>query len=128
MAAGEVVWVGLEQVGDRDGRVSLYLTESLPALLPPAEIQTDPPQLSDKAQKILEALQKQGASFFAGIHNALGGGYPGEVREALWQLVWAGKITNDTFFPLRDLLRPSDPKQDREHRREVAQGPPGSPE
>ncbi len=31
MAAGEVVWVGLEQVGDRDGRVSLYLTESLPA-------------------------------------------------------------------------------------------------
>ena len=128
MAAGEVVWVGLEQVGDRDGRVSLYLTESLPALLPPAEIQTDPPQLSDKAQKILEVLQKQGASFFAGIHNALGGGYPGEVRETLWQLVWAGKITNDTFFPLRDLLRPSDPKQDREHRREIAQGPPGSPE
>jgi ATP-dependent Lhr-like helicase len=128
MAAGEVVWVGLEQVGDRDGRVSLYLTESLPALLQPAEIQTDPPQLSDKSRKILEVLQKQGASFFAGIHNALGGGYPGEVREALWQLVWAGKITNDTFFPLRDLLRPSDPKQDREHRREVAQGPPGSPE
>jgi ATP-dependent Lhr-like helicase len=128
MAAGEVVWVGLEQVGDRDGRVSLYLTESLPALLPPAEIQTDAPQLSDKAEKILEVLRKQGASFFAGIHNALGGGYPGEVREALWQLVWAGKITNDTFFPLRDLLRPSDPKQDREHRRELAQGPPGSPE
>src|SRR5580704_10887896 len=128
MAAGEVVWVGLEQVGDRDGRVSLYLTESLPALLQPAEIQTEPPPLSDKAHKILEALQKQGPAFFAGIHNALGGGYPGEVREALWQLVWAGKITNDTFFPLRDLLRPSDPKQDREHRRELAQGPPGSPE
>jgi ATP-dependent helicase Lhr and Lhr-like helicase len=128
MAAGEVVWVGLEQVGDRDGRVSLYLTESLPALLPPAELTTDAPQLSEKAEKILEVLQKQGASFFAGIHNALGSGYPGEVREALWQLVWSGKITNDTFFPLRDLLRPSDPKQDREHRREVAQGPPGSPE
>jgi ATP-dependent helicase Lhr and Lhr-like helicase len=131
MAAGEVVWVGLEQVGDRDGRVLLYLTESLPALLPPAELlslRTDAPQLSDKSEKILEVLKRQGASFFAGIHNALGGGYPGEVREALWQLVWAGKITNDTFFPLRDLLRPSDPKQDREHRREVAQGPPGSPE
>jgi ATP-dependent helicase Lhr and Lhr-like helicase len=132
MAAGEVVWVGFEQVGDRDGRISLYLTESLPALLPPAEIQTpysgEAPQLSEKAEKILEVLRKQGASFFAGIHNALGGGYPGEVREALWQLVWAGKITNDTFFPLRDLLRPSDPKQEREHRREIAQGPPGSPE
>jgi ATP-dependent helicase Lhr and Lhr-like helicase len=132
MAAGEVVWVGLEQVGDRDGRVSLYLTESLPALLAPTEIQTlhseGVPQLSEKAEKILEVLKKQGASFFAGIHNALGGGYPGEVREALWQLVWAGKITNDTFFPLRDLLRPNNPKQEREHRREIAQGPPGSPE
>ena len=132
MAAGEVVWVGLEQVGDRDGRISLYLTESLPALLPPAELQTlhseEVPQLPEKAEKILEVLKKQGASFFAGIHNALGGGYPGEVRNALWQLVWSGKITNDTFFPLRDLLRPSDPKQDREHRREIAQGPPGSPE
>jgi ATP-dependent Lhr-like helicase len=128
MSAGEVVWVGLEQVGDRDGRVALYLTEALPALLPPFEIQTDAPQLSEKAEKILEVLKKQGASFFTGIHSALGGGYPGEVREALWQLVWSGKITNDTFFPLRDLLRPSDPKQEREHRREVAQGPPGSPE
>jgi len=128
MAAGEVVWVGLEQVGDRDGRVALYLIESLPALLPPAELETDPPSLSEKSQQILDVLKKQGASFFAGIHNALGGGYPGEVRDALWQLVWARKITNDTFFPLRDLLRPRDPKQDREHRRDVAQGPPGSPE
>ena len=41
MAAGEVVWVGLEQVGDRDGRVALYLTESLPALLPPAELRKE---------------------------------------------------------------------------------------
>src|ERR1700734_1554480 len=64
MAAGEVVWVGLEQVGDRDGRVSLYLTESLPALLPPTEIQTlhseEVPQLSEKSEKILEVLKKQG--------------------------------------------------------------------
>ncbi|HEY1924239.1 MAG TPA: hypothetical protein VGG58_03235, partial [Candidatus Acidoferrum sp.] len=128
MAAGEVVWVGLEQVGDRDGRVALYLIESLPALIPPAELETDPLPLAEKSQQILDVLKKQGASFFAGIHNALGGGYPGEVRDALWQLVWARKITNDTFFPLRDLLRPRDPKQDREHRRDVAQGPPGSPE
>ena len=30
MAAGEVVWTGVEQVGDRDGRIALYLTEALP--------------------------------------------------------------------------------------------------
>src|SRR5271156_5518517 len=38
MAAGQVVWVGGEQIGDRDGRVALYLTESLPLLLPPPEL------------------------------------------------------------------------------------------
>ena len=31
MAAGEVVWVGWNKIGDRDGRIALYLTESLAA-------------------------------------------------------------------------------------------------
>ena len=34
MAAGEVVWVGLEPMGERDGRVGLYLAEKLPSLWP----------------------------------------------------------------------------------------------
>ncbi len=38
MAAGRVVWVGVEQVGNRDGRVALYLSEALPLLLPPREL------------------------------------------------------------------------------------------
>jgi ATP-dependent Lhr-like helicase len=125
MAAGEVVWVGLEQVGDRDGRVALYLTESLPLLLPPAELLGEQPPLSEKAQQILDTLTKQGASFFSSIHTALGGGFPGETRDALWQLVWSGRVTNDTFHPLRDLLRLPDAKRDRAA---IGQGPPGSPE
>jgi ATP-dependent Lhr-like helicase len=43
----------------------------------------------------------------------------------LWELVWAGKITNDTLHPLRDFLRPPDLKRDRAA---IAEGPPGSPE
>ena len=127
MAAGEVVWVGLEQVGDRDGRIALYLTESLPLLLPPRELFTGEqlPGFSDKARQILDILAKQGASFFSSLQVALGGGFPGETRDALWQLVWAGRITNDTFHPLRDLLQPPDAKRDRAA---IAQGPPGSPE
>jgi ATP-dependent Lhr-like helicase len=125
MAAGEVVWIGLEQVGDRDGRVALFLTESLPLLLPPPELQTERPPLSEKAQQILTILATRGASFFASIQSPLGGGFPGETRDALWELVWAGLITNDTFDPLRDLLRPRDAKRDRAA---IAQGPPGSPE
>jgi len=125
MAAGEVVWLGLEQVGERDGRIALYLTEALPALWPPAELQTEPSALSVKATQILQFLAKHGASFFPVILTALGGGFPGETREALWQLVWAGKVTNDTFHPVRDLLRPPDLKRER------AEGvgvPPGSPD
>jgi ATP-dependent Lhr-like helicase len=35
-AAGEVVWVGVEPLGERDGRVALYLADHLPRLLAPA--------------------------------------------------------------------------------------------
>ncbi len=35
IAAGEVVWVGMEPLGERDGRVGLYLEEKLGALRPP---------------------------------------------------------------------------------------------
>jgi ATP-dependent Lhr-like helicase len=126
MASGQVVWVGIEQIGDRDGRVALYLTESLPLLLPPPELRTERTPLSEKAAHIVDFLAKNGASFFAGIHAALGGGFPGETRDALWELVWAGQTTNDTFHPLRDLLRP----RETQHERGAAfgDGSPGSPE
>ena len=32
IAAGEVVWVGMDPIGERDGRVGLYLAEKLPVL------------------------------------------------------------------------------------------------
>src|SRR4029453_6676003 len=36
-AAGEVVWVGVESLGERDGRVAFYLADHLPKLLPPRD-------------------------------------------------------------------------------------------
>jgi ATP-dependent Lhr-like helicase len=30
LAAGEVVWAGVEPLGDKDGRLALYLTDALP--------------------------------------------------------------------------------------------------
>jgi len=125
MAAGEVVWVGLEPVGEHDGRIALYLAEGFPALFPPHELRAEGVSLSERAQRILEYFAKNGASFFPNIHDAVGGGFPGETRDALWQLVWAGKITNDTFHPIRDLLRPPDVKRERIEDRGVR---PGSPE
>jgi ATP-dependent helicase Lhr and Lhr-like helicase len=104
MAAGEVVWVGHEQLGERDGRVALYLAESLPALLPPSVLQVSPPP-EGRAQLIAEFLAGHGASFFTAMHEAAGGGFPGETSDALWQLAWQGVVTNDTFHTLRSFVR-----------------------
>jgi len=139
MAAGEVTWVGVEQIGDRNGRIALYLTESLPLLrLPeaaavagsvadPVTGQGVPEQnpYSERAEKIVEFLARQGASFFSEIHNACSGGFPGDTIEALWQLVWAGRITNDTFYPLRKLVRPDDRKRKHEVFDDERPGSPG---
>ncbi len=126
MASGQVVWVGIEQVGNRDGRVALYLSEALPLLLPPAELRGEPAALSERATKIRDYLAQTGASFFAAIHTAVGGGFPGETRDALWELVWVGEITNDTFHPLRDLLRINEAK--RQTHGSFDGAPPGSPD
>ncbi len=125
MAAGEVIWVGVEQLGERDGRVALYLTESLAKLLAPEELRDGSAPLSDRAAKIVEFLERQGASFFAQVHAGISGGFPRETQEALWELVWTGRVTNDTFHPLRNLLHASESKVSRSER---AEGPPGSPE
>lgn len=124
LAAGEVVWVGAEPIGDRDGRIALYLADSLPRLLAPIEPNNAKP-LSEAAANILKLLKASGASFFAQIHASLGGGYPGETLAALWELAWAGLITNDTLHPIRTLLRPADERRDHKAGMGVA---PGSPE
>ncbi len=103
-AAGEVVWCGLEPLGERDGRLALYLTDHLPRLRRTVE----PVGLSPHERAIVAHLQAQGASFFAALHEAAGDGYPGETVDALWDLVWKGLITNDTFHALRAFTRPPD--------------------
>jgi len=130
MAAGEVIWMGVEPIGDRDGRIALYLASSLPLLLPPGEMGPNAAagvELSERAKKIVEVLEQQGASFFAAIHAACGGGFPGETRDALWELVWSGRVTNDTLHPVRN-LRMSRESHGQQSRGEFADERPGSPE
>ena len=62
--------------------------------------------LPPREEAILTHLREHGASFFAALHEAAGGGYPGETVDALWDLVWKGAITNDTFHALRAFTRP----------------------
>jgi ATP-dependent Lhr-like helicase len=79
VAAGEVVWVGMEPLGERDGRLALYLTDHLPRLLPqrqdarPAPVdsrKTDQSGLSSREQAIVDHLASHGASFFEAVHDA----------------------------------------------------------
>jgi len=102
LAAGEVVWRGVEPLGERDGRVAIYLTDHLPRLWRPSPVS----ELSDHERAIVTYLEKHGASFFGAINEATGGGYPGETVDALWDLVWKGLLTNDTFHALRAFTRP----------------------
>jgi ATP-dependent helicase Lhr and Lhr-like helicase len=117
-AAGEVVWVGVEPLGERDGRVALYLADHLSRLLP----RIGAPASSDAAKRaegdvsareraILERLASRGASFFGPLHDDVGGGYPAETVDALWNLVWRGLITNDTFHALRAFTRAHAPRR-----------------
>jgi ATP-dependent Lhr-like helicase len=112
-AAGEIRWVGVEPLGRRDGRVALYLTDQIAALLPDAAA-TD---LSTREVAIVDWLASHGASFFDALHSAAGGGFANETVDALWSLVWRGLITNDTFFALRAFTSQRDAKESRRRTR-----------
>ena len=103
IAAGEVVWCGFDSLGEHDGRIALYLADKLATLLPPrvrsADANAEPPTAREAA--ILEAIGARRRAFFTQLHEAVGGGYPGETLDALWSLVWRGLVTNDTFHALR---------------------------
>ena len=115
IAAGEVVWVGLDPIGEKDGRIGLYLAEKLSALWPIAPQQPVERVLRDgegnvvpvsvaevsREMEVVAYLQRHGASFFQDLHDGVGGGYPGETLEALWSLVWMGVLTNDGMAALR---------------------------
>jgi ATP-dependent Lhr-like helicase len=98
LAAGELIWVGRGAAGTKDGKVSLFYRDHVPLLLEPAG--TDLP--SGEIHQALRAhLTDRGASFFQDLYIAAGGGDPQTVVTALWDMVWAGEITNDTLAPLR---------------------------
>ena len=102
IAAGEVVWAGVEGIGERDGRVALYLAEKADLLQGRGkreEGRVGP--TVEREGKILEYLRAHGASFFQPLHDGVGGGFPGETLDAIWNLVWRGEITNDGLNSLR---------------------------
>ena len=110
-SAGEIVWSGAGALPGGDGWLVLAPADGAPLLLPePVEVSMTPLHLA-----VLEALGGGGALFFRMLSDRVGalldGPLPtaqlpsdGELADAVWDLVWAGLLTNDTLGPLRVLL------------------------
>ncbi|WP_029107178.1 ATP-dependent helicase [Mycobacterium sp. URHD0025] len=97
LASGEVMWSGAGQIGGGDGWVSFHLAETAPLTLPaPAEI-----EFTDIHRAIMETLGHGGAYFFRQLTDQAG---ESELKTALWELIWAGWVTGDTFAPVRAML------------------------
>ncbi len=101
IAAGEVVWLGVEPLGASDGRVVLCFRDQIGLLAPhPAG---DPPD-GDIHAALREHLAARGASFWPDLQAATGVADQETVLAALWDLVWAREVTNDTYAPVRALI------------------------
>ena len=99
--AGDLVWIGQGSLGNRDGRVALFPRDALATFWAGPDPDAEHGQLS---QETLEYLNARGASFFRDIYEGVGGGEPEQALEALWDLVWSGHVTNDTFEPVRAFI------------------------
>ncbi len=100
--AGEVIWVGAGAVGARDGRVRLTFADQLPLLAPGWEARDRPDGAIHDGIRLL--LAERGASFWNQMRSAAPGSNDDEILAALWDLVWAGEVTNDSLAPLRAVV------------------------
>ena len=134
LATGEYLWSGTAEGSGNDGWVALHPADAVDLTLRVPEPRTEDVSAARLAARehVLAVLSAGGAWFFpqlvervraeaaraaeAGTDDGGGGGTDGarasrgdlprapEILEALWDLVWAGRVGNDTFAPLRGLL------------------------
>ncbi|MEU6060457.1 ATP-dependent helicase [Streptomyces sp. NPDC047097] len=103
--AGEVVWAGAGALPGKDGWVSLYLADAAPLLLPPPH----PLELSPLHESVLTTLSGGYGLFFRQIAEQVRATTHPEatdpqLADAVWELTWSGRLTNDTVAPLRAVL------------------------
>ncbi len=101
-ALGEIVWVGAGAIGAKDGRVRIVARADAHLIASAA-----PPPTREPIHAALVAhLRERGASFLVSLEATVAAmttssGARVRTEAALWDLIWDGVITNDTFAPLR---------------------------
>ena len=106
-ASGEVVWVGAGL-----DRVAVYFREDAALLGPPAAEATPETEVAS----VIRAALAERALFWGDLVDAAGIAAE-DVLTSLWELVWAGEVTNDSWTPLRASRRYELPRPDRAGRR-----------
>ena len=106
-ASGEVIWAGAGL-----DRVALYFREDAGVLGQPAA-EASP---EGEAHVSLRAALTNGALFWPDLVAATELD-PADALAALWDLVWAGEVTNDSWAPLRASRRYEAPRPERRARR-----------
>ncbi len=118
MAAGEILWAGHGPLAARDGLVSLHIAATADLTLPAPDADAGAPSGIQAA--VLDVLGRGGGYFLPSLAEhvraqlgrvdtdapapAPGAEEPvtdAAVLAALWDLVWAGRVTNDSLAPLR---------------------------
>ncbi|MFE9427201.1 ATP-dependent helicase [Kitasatospora sp. NPDC006697] len=100
MAEGEIGWVGAGALPGKDGWISLHLAEAAD-LVRPDPVAFTPTPLH---QALLDALSSGYGLTFRQLCTPVQDTPEPEIVSALWDLVWAGRVTNDTLGPVRALL------------------------
>jgi ATP-dependent Lhr-like helicase len=98
-ASGEIVWVGAGSLGRSTGRVALYFREDAEAIgrvAPPRGFSAP----TEAEHELVRERLRESPCFFTDLLAEVRLA-PEQVQEALWDLVWAGEVTNDAFAPLR---------------------------
>ena len=96
--SGEVVWIGAGSVG-RTGKVALYFRDDVRLAGPPpanAKLESPKGELHDMIRERLALAPCFWLDLVAELDAPAE-----ELHEALWDLAWAGEVTNDAFAPLR---------------------------
>lgn len=104
VASGEVLWIGRGSLGVNDGRVALYLRKDVATLTDSVAISNQAAHVEGNRVELRADLYSRlasGACFFTDLLAVAGTHTSDEVLDELWDLVWAGAVTNDTYAPLR---------------------------